>query len=861
MSEELLQRGYLDKPERIGDWLFYNIGSTTLHSLSNHGIIPKIDYGKLNLKKPDALITDTKKVIAVIEYKKPSELQTEKQKTKAIDQELKVAKKLGSRLYIVTDTKDTLWINTLNGEFIRNENDVVLTDNFDRENPKTAKLIQKILSSIDKDSSRIKPLELINPTPLAKQIWQDIWSVSGATPENCLYTFVELFIFKYLSDLNILRGTASFSELMKKYEIDSEEEVLENYASIIRPKIKELFPQSTIDKTTIINGTIFVSKDQKAVKGYSAVFKRILKRFQDYGKLENIDHDFKSQLFESFLKESISKKNWGQYFTPLRVVKSIVKMADIKDGDKICDPACGVGKFLLHPVVDDLEHFFEIKNGEIKPKVTLVGYDKGFDHDEQKTIILAKANMLIYFSDLLRENPTMTERFSELFNKTFVLKTNSILGTLSESAKEEYDLILTNPPYVTSGSSNLKEEIKKSGLEYYYKINASGAEGLFVEWIINALKRGGKAFVVIPDGVMLRNNLKKLRKFIADECNIDCIISLPTKTFFTTPKRTYILGITKKIEPGRSQKDPVFSYLVSEIGESRDVYRFEIPEDNLTDAVNLFNQFKGAKQYFTSDDPRFKKISIDQFISDTDNWMIEKFWSEEEKVALGIEDERLVIGIKDFIEEFEELKNFLDTTVIELNDLYEDVDGKVVFKEIEILDKNYFELTRGKRITKGTINLHKGDIPVYSSSKDGDSVLGKIDENFLIKEKLVIATTPAVLFNLDGSVGKCFIKTDSKYSFIDVVASIRPMKKDIDLDYLRFKLEEAIIKTGATYQTKLYFNKMKSFNMKVKIPCNQDGTFNLDLQKKIAAKQQDVVNLKKEFTEKTLRISDLNVIA
>ena len=190
-----------------------------------------------------------------------------------------------------------------------------------------------------------------------------------------------------------------------------------------------------------------------------------------------------------------------------------------------------------------------------------MGYDKGFDHDEQKTIILAKANMLIYFSDLIKEHPTITEKFSELFNNTFILKTNSILGTLADPVEEKYDWILSNPPYVTSGSSNLKEEIKKSGLEYYFKIHASGAEGLFVEWIINALKKGGKAFVVIPDGVMLRNNLKKLRKFISDECFIDCIISLPSKTFFTTPKRTYILGITKKRDGAKLQDDPVLCYL------------------------------------------------------------------------------------------------------------------------------------------------------------------------------------------------------------------------------------------------------------------------------------------------------------
>lgn len=170
---------------------------------------------------------------------------------------------------------------------------------------------------------------MVNPTDLAKQIWQDIWSVSGATPENCLYTFVELFIFKYLSDLGVLQGMFNFNTLYASFSGNTEDEVLETYASVVRPKIKTLFPENPADKTTIINGPIFVSKDQKAVKGYSTVFKKVLTKFKNYGKLEHIDYDFKSQLFESFLKESISKKNWGQFFKTLKVVRTVVEM--VKD--------------------------------------------------------------------------------------------------------------------------------------------------------------------------------------------------------------------------------------------------------------------------------------------------------------------------------------------------------------------------------------------------------------------------------------------------------------------------------------------------------------------------------------------------
>jgi len=367
MSEELLQRDLIKNPEKIGEWDFYNIGATTLKVLKKYKKIRDIDYGILERKKPDALIIQKKQVIAVIEYKTPREFTTATQKNKAIKQEIDVAKRLGAKIFIATDTNETVWVNVLTENKIGDENGKEIKTLFDPKDEKVAELIKKIYDSINEQTDNVKPAQFVNPTNLAKSIWQDIWSVSGATPENCLYTFVELFIFKYLSDLGVLRGAHSFYELIETYKKNTEDQVLELYADYIRPEIKTLFPENTIDHTTIINGTIFVSKDQKAVKGYSATFKAVLDKFNKYGKLEHIDYDFKSKLFESFLKESIGKKNWGQFFTPLKVVRPIIEMAkdDIKNGVKICDPACGVGKFLLEPIVTKLDQFYKISSDGI----------------------------------------------------------------------------------------------------------------------------------------------------------------------------------------------------------------------------------------------------------------------------------------------------------------------------------------------------------------------------------------------------------------------------------------------------------------------------------------------------------------
>ncbi len=794
MSEELLKRDFIKNPQKIGTWNFYLIGETNINSLKEADIIRNIDYGDVSNKRVDAIITKQKEVIAIVEFKQPKHFNTKDKKNNAILQEIEVAKKLKTKLIIATDTQETIWINVATGNNVKNEKGDDFKYPFNQKDKNLQKVINEIIQSINEKNDRILPKKLVNPTDLAKQIWQDVWSVSGATPENCLYTFVELFIFKYLSDLNILQGTYNFYTLLRMYgEGNETNTVLQHYANIIRPQIKELFPENALDKTTIINGSLFISKEQKAVDGYGTVFKKVLQKFRDYGKLEHIDHDFKSKLFESFLKESISKKEWGQFFTPIKVVRAINEMAEgeLKEGMTICDPACGVGKFPLEFIKDNLDKLFKVENNKIIQKVKIVGFDKGFDKDEQKTIILAKANMLIYFCELIKDNIGLTREFAKIFNDSFILKTNSILGTLSEAEEEKYDLILTNPPYVTSGSSNLKEEIaKNTTLKNYYKINAMGIEGLFMEWIIKALKKGGKAFIVVPDGIFNRQNDKKLRQYILDTCYIDAIISLPEKTFFTTTKKTYILVITKKHDVLDNQADPVFTYLISEIGESRDVKRFDIEQDDLKEAVNLYNAFKGNKQYFTglNPDKRCKIVSIDEFDSDK-NWSVERWWSKEEKIELGIEETDKRVSISDFSDTIGDLVMTCNEFIISLQDIgFHKINDEIKYcQSVKIED--IFNIKKGiAKYTKTYIKEHKGSYPVHSANTKQDGVLGYINHFDHDVESIQITT--------NGYAGTVFYRSKHKFSINGDARLYIPKCDNLDCLYLSFELQKALDKNN-----------------------------------------------------------------
>lgn len=852
MSEELLQRGLLTNPKKIGLWNFYNIGSTNLKSLKEHKIIPDKDYGNLARRKPDGLITQSRSVIGVIENKKPSELNSKAKIKKAIKQGMDVAEALCSSILIVTDTGNkNFWINANNGDYILDEEGNEIIEPFNPDSPIIAELLQKVYSSIDSKNSQVTKPKPTDPTPLAKRIWQDIWAVSGATPENCLYTFVELFIFKYLSDLNILTGSFNFYNLLERYDIDKEEDVLTDYASRIRPRIKDLFPKNLKDNTTIINGTIFVSKDEKAVKGYSTVFKRILERFRDEGKLENIHLDFKSKLFESFLKESISKKNWGQFFTPLKVVQATVKMVDIKEGMKICDPACGVGKFLLEPLKNNIDKFFPIEKGKLKPKIQIIGYDKGFDKDEQKTIILAKANMLIYFADLIKKHPDKTTDFAELFNDSFELKTNSILGTLANPIDEEFDVILTNPPYVMSGSSNLKEEIKKSGLEYHYPINALGIEGLFMEWIIRSIKPGGKGIIIVPDGIMNRQNDEKLRKYITDNCFIDAIISLPENTFFTTPKKTYVLAITKKENKSVPQDDPVFTYIVSDVGETLDVYRFETGTNELEDAIVLFNQFKGAKKHFKPTDARCRIQPFDMF-KPKEHWSVDRWWTKEEKTKLGILEEETPYSISDFGSYLTDTANSIQEYQALLEQLKSEQDEKeITFQEISLSDKKYFDLFIGKRIVKrDLVKILDGTIPAYSANVF--EPVGLIETSNISDFK-----NNFVLWGIDGTFDFNVMEKNNPFATTDHCGCIRIKDDTILPYYLVSVLEQTSHLYGFDRGLRASLTNMKK--IKIKIPVDNKGNFDSKAQEEITKKYLAIQEIKKMINEKFLEIQKAKI--
>lgn len=657
MSEDLVA----NQAVPLGRLSYLRLGATTLAQLKKSKIVRSKLSPEEESRKPDGIVfLPLGGIKAVVEVKQPKELT--KAKIPAHVKKYAPIARAVCNLLILTDGKASYWYNAFTEQPVIDEDGNPVRELFDpakaaagslslESQATITRLIDLAEHSLDADNDTLHSRAEIDPTNLAKSVWQKIWVNTGKEPEKCLYNVVEILVFKFLSDAGVLTGAHSFRNVIEVLSKQGAGTALEQYASMCRPRIRKLFPASREDGTTVINGTIFVNEAGQPNNAQSSLFGEVIAAFQafddEYGSLKFIDRQFKTRLYESFLRQQAGIRSLGQYFTPRSVVQAMVRMSrahQLQDGASVCDPFCGVGGFLLEAISlnENLLQQFHPANGKVAPKITIRGYDKGSDErEDERTIILAKANMLVYLSDLLAEYPSeayLAEFAEHAFNAVFrLLRSNLGSFELTDTSAENlYDLILTNPPYVTSGSASLRMAIESAGLTSAYAIGGRGTESLAIQWIVDHLKPStGQALVVVPDGLL---NQPAVLRFIENNTYVRAIIALPSRTFYSTPKKTYILCLDRKSDPGITQTDPVFTYLISEIGESRDTRRVRIEQNDLLGMQEEFAYFTTNRAGYASTDERCKIVPFSE-INGKPNWLVDRNWTSEEKVALGIVDE------------------------------------------------------------------------------------------------------------------------------------------------------------------------------------------------------------------------------
>ena len=284
-------------------------------------------------------------------------------------------------------------------------------------------------------------------------------------------------------------------------------------------------------------------------------------------------HDTQGDLYEYLLSEISTAGKNGQFRTPRHVIQMMCALVDPKLGEEACDPACGTGGFLLGAY----QHILTRHTSKEQRHVDENGLERGLAGDQltdkrqwqrlhQRTfhgydfdttmVRIGLMNLLLHGIDRpsLHYMDTLSKRFEE---------------------RDRYDVVLANPPF--------KGSIDKGDIHEDLRLKTTKTELLFVNRIMDLLRIGGRAAVIVPDGVLFgsSNAHRDLRKMLLDECELQAVVSMPSGVF--KPYAGVSTAVIVFVKGGQTEN--VWFYDMDADGYSLDDKREKVQENDIPDVI------------------------------------------------------------------------------------------------------------------------------------------------------------------------------------------------------------------------------------------------------------------------------------
>ena len=310
-------------------------------------------------------------------------------------------------------------------------------------------------------------------------------------------------------------------------------------------------------------------------------------------------------------------------------------------------------------------------------------------------------------------------------------------------------------------------------------------------------------------------------------CFLEAIVSLPNDAFYSTPKKTYIFVIRKKQAAGDKQDHPVFTYLITEVGETKDSKRFVIGENDLPKMSAAFRLFQGNPSKYSSDDPRCKVFSIERFKAD-EHWLVNKWWTREERETLGDLDEETFIGPS----ELGVILNETASTIAESAESVLAVKRSVPVHRtvtVSLDDLSLFRMAIGKRVLRKTLfYAAAGEIPLYSANVETGREHGWVNHS-----NLSDFSCPSLLWSIDSDFNMTVRKAGDMFATTDHCGRIEILDSGLDPEYCKAAIIYGVGRLiGFDRVTRPSLRRIKHVTFKV--PVNESGTFDLEAQRDLA---------------------------
>jgi len=417
---------------------------------------------------------------------------------------------------------------------------------------------------------------------IAEHCHNAIRSKKGKLIPERLYEFTKLVVMRIIDERrfrakkqNELRMSTAFLEELEKRGVNVEE-YMKNFFASIRDEIG-----------------IF-DKDETLELGLDLIYSLI--NYLDTHSLWSEKVDVLGEIYERFLMRTMTGRELGDYFTPRPIIDAMVKMVNPSEDERVLDPACGTGGFLI----SSMRHVCR-KEGKSMKEIA----ENFYGIDIFETVVkLCKINLWLHGN--CHENVVRADSLDPNEAPDF------LKDALIDPQSKGFDVILTNPPFGRKGGNEIPPEDlerlisrwKDLGVEMFECAYGRGGlrkiapQSAFMELCIKALKPKGRLGIVIDNG-LLSNPSKEdpaVREIIRRECIIDAVVGLPKGTFKPYGSNVYpafIIMHRKENETERQGK--IFRAEARKVGiqPARNIYVEDSYED-LEKICRIWEEYRNS---------------------------------------------------------------------------------------------------------------------------------------------------------------------------------------------------------------------------------------------------------------------------
>lgn len=336
---------------------------------------------------------------------------------------------------------------------------------------------------------------------------------------------------------------------------------LNEKASDVANRVKGRFNEAKVIYKDVLDDKDTIELDDKSLK-------YVVGELQNYS-LMSAQRDVVGDAFEIFIHRALKGGN-GQYFTPKNVVKVAIEVLDPDVEDKIIDPACGSGGFLIEGL-KYLHNKIEKKGAEFNWPQSEIDAEKiaksniNFRGIEKDTFLskVVKAYMVI-----------MGDGKSGIFcEDSLDLPKNWKPKTQSNIQLGTFDILLANPPFGAKIPVKGEAKLSQFPLGYKWKLNkktktwekgkikdSEAPQVLFIDRCLDLVREGGKLALVLPDGILSNPTDGYIVQHIMKRAEIIGMIDLPMSTFLPyTPTKTHLIFFKRTDKP-RKDYEMFMSY-------------------------------------------------------------------------------------------------------------------------------------------------------------------------------------------------------------------------------------------------------------------------------------------------------------